>query len=138
MKSFSYAICLCLSLSACSVKNAVNPYDEDFHCRATDSEGRCTDTPNAYRSARHPESKESSGENSVTVTPLKIEAKASQYKAIADLLESPKAPLMNPPKVLRVLILPYRGEKNELFMSRYAYVEIEKSTWILTDAKEKN
>ena len=145
------AICLCFGISSCaSVKDIVNPYDEDFHCRAKDTEGKCVDTPTAYQDARYPqpavesqaEVATSADENSpvVAVSPVKVlkdEAKANQYKAITELLESPQAPMLNPPKVLRVLILPYKGEKNELFMTRYAYLEIEKASWVLTDIKEK-
>lgn len=155
------AIILCLGLASCAtIKDIVNPYDEDFHCRAKDSEGKCVDTPTAYQDARYPQpiaegqpspdsSKKSNAvylfgsaitEDQTAPVPLvsvKDVAKASQYKAITDLLENPKAPLLAPPKVLRVLILPYKGEKNELFMTRYAYLEIEKAAWILTDIKEK-
>lgn len=149
LKSIHFLLILfCLCLSSCSsMKNVVNPYDEDFHCRAKDTEGKCTDTPGAYQDARYPEpTKEvlvsATDGTTVQVNPLRVsakeEAKASQYKTITELLENPKAPLLNPPKVIRVLILPYKGEKNELFMTRYAYLEIEKATWILTDIKEKN
>jgi conjugal transfer pilus assembly protein TraV len=45
--------------------------------------------------------------------------------------------MLQPPKILRVLLLPYKGEDNELFMTRYVYVKIEDSKWILTDLNEK-
>ena len=42
-------------VSGCSgVKDAVNPYEENFRCKAKDSEGKCLDTPTAYREARLP------------------------------------------------------------------------------------
>jgi conjugal transfer pilus assembly protein TraV len=144
IKSFQFlAILFCLGLGSCaSVKDVVNPYDEEFHCRAKDTEGKCVDTPTAYQDARFPqpavESNADAEEKTPTLNvPSKAEAKASQYKAIAELLDNPETPLLNPPKVLRVLILPYKGEKNELFMTRYAYLEIEKAAWVLTDIKEK-
>ncbi len=131
-------ILLCLGLQSCaeSVKDAVNPYDEHFHCRAKDLEGKCVDTPTAYKEARHPQTA-ANGSTTIQGLPFKAEAKAGQYKTIAGLLESPKPPLLNPPKILRVLILPYKGEHNELFMTRYAYLEIERASWVLTDIKEK-
>lgn len=136
-KSFYYIllIILCLSLQSCAgVKEAVNPYDEHFHCRATDLEGRCVDTPTAYDNARHPPA---------TVKPdpaksLKEQERASQYRDIARLLNAPQTPMLRPPKILRVLILPYKGEHNELFMTRYAYLEVQPPSWVLTDIKEKN
>ena len=112
------------------VKNAVNPYEENFRCRAKDSEGQCVDTPTAYRQARVPDP--ATG----TTSAVQDEAQGERYRAISDLLAAPETPLLNPPKILRVLLLPYRGEANELFMSRYAYLEIEPAEWVLTEVRE--
>ena len=112
------------------VKNAVNPYEENFRCRAKDSEGQCVDTPTAYRQARVPDPATAS------TSALQDEAQGERYRAISDLLAAPETPLLNPPKILRVLLLPYRGEANELFMSRYAYLEIEPAEWVLTEVRE--
>ena len=112
------------------VKNAVNPYEEQFRCRAKDSEGQCVDTPTAYRQARVPDPATAS-----TIA-VQDEAQGERYRAISDLLAAPETPLLNPPKILRVLLLPYRGEANELFMSRYAYLEIEPAEWVLTEVRE--
>jgi conjugal transfer pilus assembly protein TraV len=132
---FLLMIFFCLCLQSCSsFKEVVNPYDEQFHCRAKDTEGRCVDTPTAYDDARHPQPAPAPGQD--PSLSLKAEARDSQYRTITNLLETPRTPLINPPKILRVLILPYKGEKNELFMTRYAYLEIEKASWFLTDIKE--
>ena len=112
------------------VKNAVNPYEENFRCRAKDSEGQCVDTPTAYRQARVPDP--ATG----TTSAVQDEAQGERYRAISELLAAPETPLLNPPKILRVLLLPYRGEANELFMSRYAYLEIEPAEWVLTEVRE--
>ena len=112
------------------VKNAVNPYEENFRCRAKDSEGQCVDTPTAYRQARVPDPA------TETTSAVQDEAQGERYRAISELLEAPETPLLNPPKILRVLLLPYRGEANELFMSRYAYLEIEPAEWVLTEVRE--
>ena len=112
------------------VKNAVNPYEENFRCRARDSEGQCVDTPTAYRQARVPDPA------TETTSAVQDEAQGERYRAISDLLAAPETPLLNPPKILRVLLLPYRGEANELFMSRYAYLEIEPAEWVLTEVRE--
>jgi len=120
-------------VSGCArVKDAVNPYEENFRCKAKDSDGKCLDTPTAYKEARLPDS---SGDKNVNAS--QIEAQNSRYKALTDLLEAPETPVLNPPKILRVLLLPYKGENNELFMTRYAYLEIEPSQWVLTEVSEK-
>ena len=131
-------LCICLLaltlVSGCaSVKDAVNPYEENFKCRAKDSEGKCVDTPSAYKEARLPDNQ---GMESSTST-SQIEAQNSRYKMLTDLLEAPETPVLNPPRILRVLLLPYKGENNELFMTRYAYLEIEPSQWVLTEVSEK-
>jgi conjugal transfer pilus assembly protein TraV len=154
---YVFAVLFGLGLQSCAtLKDVVNPYDEQFHCRAKDTEGNCVDTPTAYQDARYPQpaieedpvktdgkvylfgSAISEGQP-IPAPPIsaKDAAKASQYKSIADLLDNPEAPLLKPPKILRILILPYKGEKNELFMTRYAYLEVEKASWVLTDIKEK-
>lgn len=136
MKLSGCSLLLMALLSACApVKDVINPYEENFQCRAKDSEGKCVDTPSAYKDARYPPAIAGAGENSLNISQL--DAQNSRYKTLADLLENPEAPMLNPPKILRVLVLPYKGENNELFMTRYAYIEIEKAQWILTDITEK-
>ncbi|MDD2466387.1 MAG: TraV family lipoprotein [Desulfobulbus sp.] len=133
MKQLLASILILLCVSGCAgVKDAVNPYEENFRCKAKDSEGKCVDTPAAYKEARLPD-----GQGSENSNVSQIEAQNSRYKALTDLLEAPETPVLNPPKIMRVLLLPYRGENNELFMTRYAYLEIEPSQWVLTEVSEK-
>jgi conjugal transfer pilus assembly protein TraV len=121
-------------LSACApLENAVNPYEEDFKCRASDETGKCIDTPSAYKEARYPDIE----------TPLQpgiptpgLSQYDQRYQMVAGLLEEPQRPILQPPKILRVLLLPYEGEGNELFMTRYVYLKVEESDWILTDISE--
>jgi conjugal transfer pilus assembly protein TraV len=61
----------------------------------------------------------------------------SRYQTLADLLQTPETPMLQPPKILRVLLLPYTGEGNELFMTLYVFVEIEAARWVLTDLGEQ-
>ncbi len=56
---------------------------------------------------------------------------------VSELLKEESKPLLQPPKILRVLLLPYKGDDEELFMSRYVYLKIEDSQWVLTDLKEQ-
>jgi conjugal transfer pilus assembly protein TraV len=134
MKQLLTGILILLCISGCAgVKDAVNPYEENFRCKAKDSDGKCLDTPTAYKEARLPDGQLSEA----TPNTSQIEAQNSRYKALTDLLEAPETPVLNPPKILRVLLLPYKGENNELFMTRYAYLEIEPSQWVLTEVSEK-
>ena len=131
MKTIYVGLLILTVVAGCApVKNAVNPYEENFRCRAKDSEGQCVDTPTAYRQARVPDP------TTASTSAVQDEAQGERYRAISDLLEAPETPLLNPPKILRVLLLPYRGEANELFMSRYAYLEIEPAEWVLTEVRE--
>ena len=133
MKQLLAVIVILFCVSGCAqVKDAVNPYEENFRCKAKDSEGQCLDTQAAYKEARLPDGQ--GDENSNT---SQIEAQNSRYKALTDVLEAPETPVLDPPKIMRVLLLPYKGENNELFMTRYAYLEIEPSQWVLTEVSEK-
>ncbi|MFP7756243.1 TraV family lipoprotein [Thermodesulfobacteriota bacterium B35] len=138
-----FLILAALALSACSpLKNAVNPYHENFKCRAGEDTGECIDTPTAYRKARYPEPEPmpaAPGTQQATqpAEPANLTAQGQRYKVLAGLLREPRKPLLQPPKILRVLLLPYRGEEDELFMTRYVYLKIEDSRWILTDLSEK-
>ena len=123
-------------LTACGpLQETVNPYNENFKCRARDDAGECIDTPTAYKKARYPEP--ASGEEVEPVTGITREIQDNRYRLVAGLLQEEKKPLLQPPKILRVLLLPYKGEDGELFMSRYVYVKIEDSRWILTDLTEE-
>lgn len=113
----------------------LNPYNEDFKCRAKDDTGECIDTPTAYQKARYPKT-----EAAVTPDPAETaqqELQENRYKIVSELLKEETKPLLQPPKILRVLLLPYKGEDEELFMSRYVYLKIEDSQWVLTDLKEQ-
>lgn len=135
MKQLLTGILILLFVSGCAgVKDVVNPYEENFRCKAKDSDGKCLDTPTAYREARLPDGQDIE-KNSINIS--HVEAQNSRYKALTDLLEAPENPVLNPPKILRVLLMPYKGENNELFMTRYAYLEIEPSQWVLTEVSEK-
>jgi len=127
---------LLIFLTACGpLQETVNPYNENFKCRARDDAGECIDTAMAYKKARYPEP--SLGEDAESATGITRDIQDNRYRLVAGLLQEEKKPLLQPPKILRVLLLPYKGEGDELFMSRYVYVKIEDSKWILTDLAEE-
>jgi conjugal transfer pilus assembly protein TraV len=124
---------LLILLTSCGP--VLNPYNEDFKCRARDDAGECIDTPAAYKKARYPEAETT--EKTELENGVQQEIHDNRYAVVAQLLQEEKKPLLQPPKILRVLLLPYKGEEEELFMSRYVYVKIEDSKWILTDLAEQ-
>jgi conjugal transfer pilus assembly protein TraV len=112
--------------------DAINPYDENFNCKATESKGKCIDTPTAYEDARYPSAAENDALNI-----NQLEAQENRYKVLTALLQQERQPMLLPPKIMRVLMLPYEGQDQELFMTRYVYIKIEDSNWILTDIDEE-
>jgi conjugal transfer pilus assembly protein TraV len=113
----------------------LNPYNEDFKCRAKDDAGECIDTPTAYQKARY--SKTEATDTPDPAETAQKELQENRYKIVSELLKEETKPLLQPPKILRVLLLPYKGEDEELFMSRYVYLKIEDSQWVLTDLEEQ-
>jgi conjugal transfer pilus assembly protein TraV len=69
--------------------------------------------------------------------PNKLSAQNSRYKTLTELLDEPDKPMLEPPKIIRVLMLPYKGEGDELFMTRFVYLKLKESQWVLTDIREK-
>lgn len=126
------AILILIGISACTpLEKVVNPYEEDFKCKASGDSGKCVDTPTAYKEARYPAT-------ALGAPAAAINAQDRRYQMVAGLLDEPKKPLLQPPKILRVLLLPYEGEGEELFMTRYAYIKVEDSDWILSDISESS
>ncbi|BCO09254.1 hypothetical protein GF1_16300 [Desulfolithobacter dissulfuricans] len=130
---YGLAILASVTLTGCGA--ALNPYHEDFNCKAPASDGRCLDTPTAYEEAVKINDMVLVDKSDAKIDPER-EVQASRYETLAKLLKKPRKPILEPPKVLRVLLLPYKGDGNELFMSRYVYVTVEEARWVLTDRHE--
>lgn len=147
---------LLVPLSGCGglVGELVNPYEENFKCRTRDDAGKCIDTSSAYKEARFPDVNASetsctnvSGDTipcppattaeSAKTNINQLTAQNSRYKALTELMQEPDKPMLEPPKIMRVLMLPYKGENDELFMTRYVYLKLKESQWVLTDISEK-
>ncbi len=98
----------------------------------TDVEGAAIPCPSA-----------TTDDSKITITKVsktninQLTAQNSRYKALTELLEEPDKPMLEPPKIMRVLMLPYKGESDELFMTRYVYLKLIDSQWVLTDISEK-
>ena len=60
--------------------------------------------------------------------------RSALFDKFSGLLKEPKTPIVSPPKVMRVLLLPYTGQENEFYMLRYVYFFVDKPRWILGDS----
>ncbi len=118
-------------LSGCStVGNTINPYKSNFNCPYKES-GRCISMTGAYDESRQDKSQGMDLAKAATL-PISGEKayQESVYKKLAGLLEEPKTPLIAPPKVMRVLLLPYKNDR-DLYMYRYAYFVVDDFRWVL-------
>ena len=125
------AVLLIVLLAACSTAgNAINPYKSNFNCPYKES-GKCISMTGAYKESRV-EKAQPAGPGKAAILPSTGE-KAYQegvYKKLSGLLDEPKTPLIAPPKVMRVLLLPYKNER-DLYMYRYAYFVVDDFRWVL-------
>ncbi len=129
-------------LSACStVGDAVNPYKSNFNCPYKES-GRCVSMTGAYNESRQAPPPMDNGKTVAACPPggpcplvavpsaNETAYQESVYKKLTGLLEEPATPLIAPPKVMRVLLLPYKNGK-DLYMYRYAYFVVDDFRWVL-------
>jgi conjugal transfer pilus assembly protein TraV len=52
-------------------------------------------------------------------------------KKLIEILKAPNTPLISPPRLMRVLIFPYKGDQNELYMMRYVYFIVDDARWVV-------
>jgi conjugal transfer pilus assembly protein TraV len=117
-------------LAACTtVGNAINPYKSSFNCPYKES-GRCISMTGAYDESRGQKIQPMDPANALIPTNGEKAYQESVYKKLAGLLEEPKTPLIAPPKVMRVLLLPYKNDR-DLYMYRYAYFVLDDFRWVL-------
>jgi len=133
----------------CGCSAVLNPYASEFNCPETEK-GKCVAVKTAYDESLNPlvrhepgagesECRDCKGEKPIEKPPAsgtgspEAEYREALYKRMTGLLKEPETPMVAPPQVMRVLLLPYRGEGGELFMARYAYFFVERPQWILGD-----
>jgi len=127
---------VCLLFSGCAwMGEAVNPYKSSFNCPLGDN-GKCVNMTDAYKESLQPEN---ALQPSRTATTDAQQARpetmyqASLYKKLTGLLDEPTTPVIAPPKVMRVLLLPYKGSDKELYLYRYVFFVADDYTWTLGD-----
>lgn len=121
----------------------MNPFSSDFTCPGTDK-GKCVEMKVAYDESRGkkttsqplPESTRAQQEGGADPLPVATgegHYTDAKFEKMAKLLKSPATPIVVPPTVMRVLIMPYQGDEEELLMPRYVYVMVDKPKWIVGD-----
>ncbi len=115
-----------------------NPYSSEFTCPRTDN-GKCVSVADAYAESLRPVpfAPDDRNNNKREVADDQSWQREMQKK-ITNLLKEPNAPLVAQPYVMRVLMLPYRGDQNELYMLRYVYVFVDEPRWVIGDYLMKN
>ena len=130
-------------LTICGCSAALNPYQSSFNCPETEK-GKCVSVQKAYGESLNPlvkpesEEKDCKGRDCgketipASGTPREeSEYRGALFKRLSGLLNEPETPMVAPPQVMRVLLLPYKGDGGELFMPRYAYFFLDRPQWIL-------
>ena len=141
-----------LALSGCSA--LISGYNSEFQCPETDK-GKCVSVSEAYEESLQDnplvkentrakqEQQEASGETEAKA----VEARAPRdpeytyretlFKKLSSMIDQPATPIVVPPEVMRVLILSYTGNDNELFNYRYIYFFATEPSWIISTAKPR-
>ncbi|MDO3380353.1 TraV family lipoprotein [Geoalkalibacter halelectricus] len=119
-----------------------SPYSSQFRCPETDP-GKCVPLYEAYLESRGMVSPSNSNGSNGRNPMMSVSSdrhisgesdyQEALYGRLAGLLRDPETPMVAPPKVMRVLLLPYRGDGNELYMPRYTYFFVDEPRWILGD-----
>ena len=144
-------ILLCFLLSGCG--RVLNPYESEFLCPQME-QGKCVGISEAYKESLDQEkgikeynlAKEafssdvsegkgkqvSYSRDSLLLSPAERQYIESLYDVLTKLLKDPQAPVIMPPKIVRVLILPYQNQEGKnLYSARYVYVIVEDPKWVL-------
>jgi conjugal transfer pilus assembly protein TraV len=142
-----------LAAAGCAI---VNPYENDFSCPDT-FHGKCISVHGAYADSLTGKDDayekkinnciggncpEAGGGDPVPTPAGTVEDRnynayrSALYSRYDQLLRDPQTPVVAPPKVMRVLFLPYKGQEGEFYMYRHVYFFTEEPKWILGDSVE--
>lgn len=140
MKRGLYLFAFAVLLGGCSI---LNPYKSEFTCPQKEN-GKCVGVETAYDESLQkknkdggslePATKNSPGKSSTgPAQKVNLLYQEEVYRKLTGLLRDPVTPLVAPPRIMRVLLLPYKGEGGELFMPRYVYFMADDPRWIIGD-----
>lgn len=143
-KMIIFILMLSFILSGCA--RVVNPYSSEFECPQVEK-GKCVGIQTAYEESiktsdernlarefekGYDSNRTSFKRNDLLLSPAEQMYVESLYEVMTKLLKDPKTPVVVPPRIVRVLILPYQGSDGKfLYSARYTYVIVEDPKWIL-------
>lgn len=141
----SLMLCIIIGVFLMTGCSILNPYKSSFQCPDYEN-GKCTSVRNAYEedtgkqpsgpapdTSKGKESKDPGLKATGSSKTAESEYQKEVYGKLSSLLRAPKTPMVTAPKVMRVMLLPYKGESGELYMARYAYVMIDDPKWVMGD-----
>lgn len=114
------------------------PYSSDFACPKSE-DGTCASLPNAYENSligytpKMDKNKEKITKDKDPGDTSYLMYRDALHTKLSGLLKEPVTPVLNPPTVMRVLLLPYVGDENELYTLRYAYLVVNDFKWVVGD-----
>jgi conjugal transfer pilus assembly protein TraV len=136
------SLLLLFAIVAAGCASAMNPYDSNFTCPFAEK-GKCVSLQTAYEESLKDNSggealraefkgKDSDGaQDPKLAEPNKTAYQKAFYRKVTNLLEKPETPMIVTSQALRVLVLPYKGDDNMLFMQRYVYFFVDDPRWVL-------
>lgn len=141
---FFMLLSACVYIAGCST---VGVYSDEFSCPSSYN-GRCVSMTTAHELAlagkdnaesdpdvkKKSKKKEQKADGVNPEEAAHVSYKESLYKKFDSLLKEPSTPVVAPPQVMRVLLLPYKGESNELYMIRHAYFFVDEPKWVFGDS----
>lgn len=127
----SLLMACCWLLTGCAL---FNPYQGDFECPRSEK-GKCQSIKASYDesldSLKDPAN--SRGRDAAGAGDAEDTYKQEVFKKLSGLLKQPETPMVAPPKVIRVLMLPYKGDARELYMQRYVYIILQDADFVIGD-----
>jgi len=147
------ALSLMIFFVCTSCSSVFNPYSSKFQCPET-YKGKCVSVKQAYdesfeENANNPLVREDKGKKNKESKKKKAEKEKKSkntpeysyrkalYEKLSSLMREPTTPLVIPPKVMRVLILPYTEKGNNLLTQHYIYFFATEPRWAISSFKEK-
>jgi len=135
------SLSLALILAGCSA--AVNPYSSEFSCPQAEK-GKCVSIPQAYVESFNktdnttkilesyfPSLEEDRTKVERGLTKTEAEYVDALFNKVTKVLKDPQTPILTVPKVVRILILPYRDKDGKtLYFSRYVFTVTKEPQWV--------
>lgn len=116
----------------------LNPYESNFACPIVE-EGKCVSIPTAYKESLADislEEKKPKKEQDGEFFFIEGAYRDALFTKLTQLLRDPKSPVLAPPKIVRIMILPYQNEDNrEFYSARYVYTIVDDPKWLFQNLK---